>query len=337
MTWKKPTKRVRHAEKTNRIMPLIETSVRSNPCRTCVQLSKDLGVSKELVRTSLHKLGFSSKRTRYYGVAKNALQLTRTFLKLRDAFIQQRRPIYSVDETGFGRFSYGYKTGWAPRGKEIRLKKAEPRKTTTSVLACCSSSGWVKTLEKTGAVNRAVFVQFLKELDLPEGSVIMMDNASIHQGDDVFLALRQKKYLPLYTPPYSPWFNPIEGCFSIVKRAYPASENVKASFDHLTPTHFASFFKRALCIYGVDDADAAANRAEMDKPDTAASTLKHKKKTARMATLSTTTKRKNSVRRHKLEGGAVVVEVRTVTVETVTRRARVDDRGHKDGGGRVEQ
>jgi hypothetical protein len=65
-------------------------------------------LSKELVRTSLHKLGFSSKRTRYYGVvAKNALQLTRTFLKLRDAFIQQGRPIYSVDETGFeGRRSF---------------------------------------------------------------------------------------------------------------------------------------------------------------------------------------------------------------------------------------
>ena len=226
-----------------RLMPLVEASLAENPFRTCSELSQLFSASKELVRQCLHKPGFSYKKARYYGIAKNASALTKTFLSRRDAYIRESRPIYSVDETGFGRFSYQYRKGWAPRGKKLRIQKACARQTSTTVLACSSSTGWTKTLTKVGGIKRITFCSFIKDLDIPEGSVILLDNASIHRGDEVYKVFRDKKFTPLYVPPYSPWFNPIEGCFSIVKRQYPVNQNIQESFDSLTPQHFSAFFR----------------------------------------------------------------------------------------------
>jgi transposase len=47
-----------------------------------------------------------------------------------------------------------------------------------------------------------------------------MDNASIHRGDLVDETLEALGIIPLYVPPYSPWFNPIEKCFSSVKQNF---------------------------------------------------------------------------------------------------------------------
>ena len=53
--------------------------------------------------------------------------------------------------------------------------------------------------------------------------------ASIHKGDEVNNVFKEKGFIKLYVPPYSPWFNPIEGCFSIVKR-YPVKQNLRPAF-----------------------------------------------------------------------------------------------------------
>ena len=41
----------------------------------------------------------------------------------------------------------------------------------------------------------------------------------------------------LFTPPYSPWFNPIEACFSIVKRSYYRGSSVDQAYATLQPWH----------------------------------------------------------------------------------------------------
>ena len=48
----------------------------------------------------MHKLGFTFKKAKYYGKAKNALALTCTFLRLRDKYLEEGRQLYAVDETG---------------------------------------------------------------------------------------------------------------------------------------------------------------------------------------------------------------------------------------------
>ena len=146
--------RVRLATKVNRLLPLVEASLLSDPFKTCLQVAKNLGASKELVRTCFHRLGFSCKKARYYGVSKNGVALAKEFLRRRTQYIQESRPIYSVDETGFGRFSYHYRKGWAPVGKQLRVKKTCARQTSTSVIACASETRWEQIREVKGGVNK---------------------------------------------------------------------------------------------------------------------------------------------------------------------------------------
>ena len=175
----------------------------------------------------------------------------------------------------------GRSQGWAPVGKQLRVKKTCARQTSTSVIACASETRWEQIREVKGGVNKIKFCEFIRSLDLPTGSVILLDNvapvggcapapgrtqASIHKGDEVNNVFKEKGFIKLYVPPYSPWFNPIEGCFSIVKRQYPVKQNIQDSFDSLTQLHFSAFFKKSLSSYGVDEEDALVNTVDTVAP-----------------------------------------------------------------------
>ena len=248
-----PIKRNRIAIKQDRILPILKESLLKDPFKTCSSLASTLFVSKELVRRCFHKIGFSFKKARYYGVSKNGIQLENIFLARRDEYMKKGIPIYSVDETGFGRQSYQCRSGWSKKGNALRVVKQNARQSNVSVLACASSTGWVKRVSTTGSFNRSMFITFIQSLDVPVGSVILLDNASIHKGDDVWKACREKGIVLLYVPPYSPWYNPIEGCFSIVKRLYPKNQDINESFNNLTCNHFNAFFKKSLMTRGIDD------------------------------------------------------------------------------------
>ena len=142
----------------------------------------DIYVSRELVRLAIKKLDFTYKKARFYGVSKNAEELNATFFKMRNDFLAQKRAIYSLDETGFGRFTFGKQHGYAKRGQRLLVQKLKVRMTSTSIIACCSSKGWSKTTMKKGAVNRQDICEFSQSMDTPRGSVILMDNASIQRG-----------------------------------------------------------------------------------------------------------------------------------------------------------
>jgi len=58
----------------------------------------------------------------------------------------------------------------------------------------------------------------------------------------------------LYVPPYSPWFNPVERVFSIVKRNYYSTRDIQQSFQCVKDIHIRSFFHRSLLCTGAPDA-----------------------------------------------------------------------------------
>ena len=47
-----------------------------------------------------------------------------------------------------------------------------------------------------------------------------MDNLSVHKAKSVQKLLKEQRFKVIFNPPYSPWGNPIEECFSVVKRDY---------------------------------------------------------------------------------------------------------------------
>ena len=69
-------------------------------------------------------------------------------------------------------------------------------------------------------VNKNAFLAFLETTLLPtlaEGSVIIMDNWSVHHGDDVRDLVEAYGCELLYLPTYSPDLNPIEHLFAKLK------------------------------------------------------------------------------------------------------------------------
>jgi transposase len=59
-----------------------------------------------------------------------------------------------------------------------------------------------------------VFNAWIKQdliLKLPAQSIVLIDNASFHKGEEMKKALSDAGHTLLYLPPYSPDLNPIEG------------------------------------------------------------------------------------------------------------------------------
>jgi len=71
-----------------------------------------------------------------------------------------------------------------------------------------------------GPTDTAVLVSFIREVLAPRlrrGDILVMDNLAVHKTLSVREAVRQAGARPLYLPPYSPDFSPIEQCWSKLK------------------------------------------------------------------------------------------------------------------------
>jgi hypothetical protein len=99
----------------------------------------------------------------------------------------------------------------APKGKKER----------SSLIAAISAQGLVPEhcLVHKDSVDKAAFLSFLKELlpRLDPGSILVMDNWTVHHGEDIRLLVEQYDCQLRYLPTYSPDFNPIEHIFAKVK------------------------------------------------------------------------------------------------------------------------
>jgi transposase len=157
------------------------------------------------------------------------------------------RSFVSIDETSFGRNGINIK-GYSPKGTKLFLQKAAPRMTTTSVVACVSNKSILATKVVKGAFNTQLFLDFLVNLNLPSQTVVLLDNVRFHHSRVVKDYAMSQGIDLLYVPPYSPWFNPVELCFSVVKRHYYKTLDIKTSFQILTTHHCKSFFDRSLKI-----------------------------------------------------------------------------------------
>ena len=96
----------------------------------------------------------------------------------------------------------------------------------------------------TDTVNKNAFLCFLETTLLPtlaKGSVLVMDNWTVHHGDDVRDLVDAAGCELLYLPTYSPDLNPIEHLFAkvkaFVKRSRPDSmDNLTHAFGEALKT-----------------------------------------------------------------------------------------------------
>ena len=247
---RKPSTKV---HKSTLVIDIIKTSIMNDPFISIIKLqgiiknTMSVSVSKELVRLAIKRQGWTKKKARYYGVSKALPEKTKCFLENRTKFVSQNRSFVSIDETSFGRNGINIK-GYSPKGTKLFLQKAAPRMTTTSVVACVSNKSILATKVVKGAFNTQLFLDFLVNLNLPSQTVVLLDNVRFHHSRVVKDYAMSQGIDLLYVPPYSPWFNPVELCFSVVKRHYYKTLDIKTSFQILTTHHCKSFFDRSLKI-----------------------------------------------------------------------------------------
>jgi transposase len=89
-----------------------------------------------------------------------------------------------------------------------------------TMLGALSLEGLVAAMTVEGFTDGAVFLAFLREILLPQlhpGQILIMDNLKAHKVAGVAAACAAAGVRPLYLPPYSPDFSPIEECWSKVK------------------------------------------------------------------------------------------------------------------------
>ena len=239
------------ANKAQVVRDTIKASIEANPfvslssLRSIVKEVLKLEVSRELLRTAIRNQGFSKKKARFFSRPKDLESKTEHFLKRREQLLKMKRHFVSLDETSFGRHGTLTK-GYSPIGKPLLFQKSKPRITTTSCLVLVSKESIVHRVETRGSFNTDKFLSFLQSLDLPSGTVFLLDNVSFHHSKEAkdYAVLRGWEFL--YVPPYSPWFNPIEGVFSIVKRDFYINGSIDNAFSKVKPKHLEAFFQAAL-------------------------------------------------------------------------------------------
>lgn len=126
-----------------------------------------------------------------------------------------------IDETS-GYLNQSRNYGRAPRGERVVDHSPKGKKERVSLIAAVTVNALNPNhcLVHPDSVDKAAFLTYLAEVLLPglePGSILVMDNWTVHHGKEVTTLVEAFACSLLYLPTYSPDFNPIELLFSKIK------------------------------------------------------------------------------------------------------------------------
>ena len=144
-----------------------------------------------------------------------------------------KRKLYHFDESGFD-LNASNEYGYSKIGERLTVPRSGRRSKRLNVLAARDHNhNLVSPKIYDCTVNKEIFKEYLKSHllpSIPEGSIIILDNAKFHHDSKVELAdnsietikdiSNQFNVQLLYLPPYSPDLNPIEKKWAQVKYWY---------------------------------------------------------------------------------------------------------------------
>lgn len=122
------------------------------------------------------------------------------------------RNIVYIDESGFAH-DMPRTHGYSQRGKRCYGSHDWGAKGRTNAIGALIGKVLLTVVLLNGSVNTEVFTSWVKQdllPKLPDKTVIVMDNAAFHKGEDMKCSIRDAGHDLLYLPTYSPDLNPIE-------------------------------------------------------------------------------------------------------------------------------
>jgi transposase len=205
------------------LQSIASRALESNPFMSLRDLSRkirdiaDVTISAASVHLLVKKIGFTHKKARWF-VDSPAIQASRAafhgHLEREGIGVDD---VLNFDESNFVHINRPI-NGWAQKGKRLNARCRVMRGKSTSLLMAISRSGikrWKVSDQTTTAESVA---KFITDHLMDTGKThLMMDNASIHKTEGVRSACRQVGLKPLFLPPYTPAFAPVETCFSVIK------------------------------------------------------------------------------------------------------------------------
>lgn len=197
-----------------------------------------LNVSRELLRLVMkHKMNLSFQKPRFYPSPKQSGLKTKEYTNSFDNFFSKKKKhtLVSIDEVGFSSNTRPLK-GWNEKATRFHVS-FHPSSAEKQHISCCSAmyNGKITYSKIKGHYSTLTFLAFLQEQDFPDHSVLLMDNVRFHHAKIIKEYCNSKNWHILHTPPYSPWFNPIERAFSVIKNHYRKHRSIEQAFKTLDP------------------------------------------------------------------------------------------------------
>lgn len=213
-----------------RAKDFIRTYVAQNPFTTirdicnALRCEKQITISVSTCASYVKRLGITRKKAFHHHPLYLDDAHHATFKHTMVHMVESGKEIVSLDECSFSeRILQNY--GYCSKGLRIDTSLQPKGWKTRSLLTAISNMGWMKYIVVNGGVKRPVFVEFLSSI--PKDVTIVLDNCSIHKVNDARL---------LFTPTYSPQFNPVEMTFSKMKNKFRRSRARGLVFDDALAT-----------------------------------------------------------------------------------------------------
>ena len=133
-----------------------------------------------------------------------------------------------LDETsGFVNLSRAY--AWAPSNERVVDNFPKGKKQRASLIAAVGLDANLAehALVHPESVDKSAFKAYLEHVLLPKlepDTILVMDNWTVHHGDDITELVERFGCTLLYLPTYSPDFNPTEYLFSKIKAFIKSSD-----------------------------------------------------------------------------------------------------------------
>ena len=242
---------------TGAVKELIEGVLVANPFATAqslVQVVKQhlrVIIGRSTISRAIKQMGFSRKRT--YARAPD----TDRIVEARKAFCNAARDMdpndfVSVDETCLY-FHPRPRVGYAQRGRRLHVPLHQKRHNKFTLTLAVSTRGVVGWQLLQGSGTSGTFAAFINSLPCINQHVLL-DNVSFHKSTVVKQALEAKGLAPMYTPPYSPEYNPVDMAFSVFKAHMRGESTGKGELPDmhtrvlscarsLTPSKLAAMFR----------------------------------------------------------------------------------------------
>ena len=191
----------------------------------------------------LHKLGFSLQFAVFRAKQQSQVEVDAYGIRLLERVQHPRQLIY-IDETARGANASRRRRAWAPKGTSPVIDAPFERDFDKrfTLIAACNWNGFVRgacqVVEREkgkedmnperGTVDTERFERYVEHHLVPvlgnsaraePNSIVVMDNASIHNSGKIRRMIEGAGALLVYTAPYSPEYNPIEYYFGEYKKS----------------------------------------------------------------------------------------------------------------------